>query len=215
MKIFFALFFLLAIFLAAYPFLDQSEKTETLSGLPWQIEISADGSSKVFGLHIGRSRLADAIEILGDDFELAIIAASEETGSLEMYYGHYKAGLLSGKLVLLTDIDEQALKSWRNNAVKSEYMATGKAKKYALSEDDMPRVLDEVITGVTFIPAVNLDEEVILARFGTPENRVQSAGVVHYLYPDKGLDIALHESAKEVLQYVEPHAFDKLLQPLQ
>ena len=215
MKIFFSLFFLLAIILAAYPFLDQSEKTETLSGLPWQIEINADGSSKVFGLHIGQDTLADAIEILGDDFELAIIAASDETGSLEMYFGHYKAGLLSGKLVLLTDIDEQTLKSWRNNAVKSEYMATGKAKKYALSADDMPRVLDEVITGLTFIPAVNLDEEVILARFGIPENRLQSAGVVHYQYPDKGLDIALHERAKEVLQYVQPDAFHKLQQPLQ
>ena len=215
MKIFFALFFLLAIILAAYPFLDQSEKTETLSGLPWQIEIQADGSTRVFGLHIGRDTLADAIEILGDDFELAIIAASDETGSLEMYFGHYKAGLLSGKLVLLTDINVQTLKSWRNHAVKSEYMATGKAKKYALSTDDMPRALDEVIIGVTFIPAVNLDEEVILARFGIPENRVQSAGVVHYQYPDKGLDIALHEHAKEVLQYVEPDAFQNLLQPLQ
>jgi hypothetical protein len=166
-------------------------------------------------LHIGQDTLADAIEILGDDFELAIIAASDETGSLEMYFGHYKAGLLSGKLVVLTDIDEQTIKSWRNNAVKSEYMATGKAKKYALSADDMPRVLDEVITGLTFIPAVNLDEEVILARFGIPENRLQSAGVVHYQYPDKGLDIALHERAKEVLQYVQPDAFHKLQQPFQ
>jgi hypothetical protein len=214
-KIFFTLFFLLAITLAVYPFLDQSENSETLSGLPWQIETRADGSTQVFGLHIGRSRLADAIEKLGDDMELAIIAASDETGSLEMYYGHYKAGLLSGKLVLQTDIDEQDLKRWRDNAVKSEYMATGKAKKYTLSVDDMPRVLDEVIVGLTFIPAVNLDEEVILARFGMPENRVQSAGVVHFLYPDKGLDIALHESSKEVLQYVEPHAFQKLLQPLE
>ena len=215
MKIFFSLFFLLAIILAAYPFLDQSEKTETLSGLPWQIEIQADGSTRVFGLHIGRDTLAEATNILGDDFELAIIAASDETGSLEMYFGHYKAGLLSGKLVLLTDIDEQTLKSWRKNAVKSEYMATGKAKKYALSTDDMPRALDEVIIGITFIPAVNLDEEVILARFGIPKNRVQSADVVHYQYPDKGLDIALHERAKEVLQYVEPDAFQNLLQPLQ
>lgn len=215
MKIFFALFFLLAIILAVYPFLDQHEKPEALSGLPWQIEMKADSSTQVFGLHIGSSRLSDAIEILGDDMELAIIAAADETGNLEMYYGHYRAGLLSGKLVLQTNIDEQDIKRWRDNAVKSEYMATGKAKKYTVSPDDMQQVLDEVIIGLTFIPAVNLDEEVILARFGKPGKRIESAGVTHFLYPEKGLDIALHESSKEVLQYVEPGAFHQLLQPLQ
>lgn len=215
MKILFALFFLLAIILAVYPFLDQPENTETLSGLPWQIETKADGSTQVFGLHIGSSRLSDAIKILGDDMELAIIAAADETGNLEMYYGHYQAGLLSGKLVLQTDFSEQDIKRWRDNAVKSEYMATGKAKKYTVSPDDMPQVLDEVIIGLTFIPAVNLDEEVILARFGKPGKRIESAGVTHFLYPEKGLDIALHESSKEVLQYVEPGAFYQLLQPLQ
>ncbi len=215
MKIFIALFFLLAIILAVYPFLDQPEKPEALSGLPWQIEMKADSSTQVFGLHIGSSRLSDAIEILGDDMELAIIAAADETGNLEMYYGHYRAGLLSGKLVLQTNIDEQDIKRWRDNAVKSEYMATGKAKKYTVSPDDMQHVLDQVIIGLTFIPAVNLDKEVVLARFGKPGKRIESAGVTHFLYPEKGLDIALHESSKEVLQYVEPAAFQQLLQPLQ
>lgn len=215
MKIFFALFFLLAILLAAYPFLDQSEKSETLSGLPWQIEVMADGSTQVFGLHIGSSRLADAIEILGDDMELAIIAASDEGGSLEMYYGHYKTGLLSGKLILLTETSAQDIKRWRDNALKKDYMATGNAKKYTLSPDDMHDVLEEVITGVTFIPAVNLDEEVILARFGTPDSRIESDGAIHFTYSEKGLDIALHEKSKEVLQYVAPEAFQQLVQPLQ
>jgi hypothetical protein len=213
-KIFFALFALFAVLLAAYPFLDQSENTETLTGLPWQIEIQADGSTQVFGLHIGTSRLSDAIERLGSDMELAIIAASDEVGNLEMYYGHYRAGLLSGKLVLQTKISEQKLKRWRANALRSEYMATGQAKKYILSPDDLRQVLDEVIIGLTFIPAVNLDEEVILARFGEPDKRIQSAEVDHFLYPAKGLDIALHEDSKEVLQYVSPDAFQQLIQPL-
>jgi len=214
-KIFFALFFLLAIILAAYPFLDSSDNTEALSGLPWQIEIQADGSTQVFGIDIGNSRLADVIEILGSDMEIAVIAASEEAGNLEMYYGHYKAGLLSGKLVIQTSAGETDIKYWRDNAVKSEYMASGLAKKYFLSADDLPRALDETVTGLTFLPAVNLDDAVIRARFGEPERLVNVAGVTHYLYPEKGLDIALHESSKEVMQYVEPAAFEQLLRPLQ
>ena len=183
-------------------------------GLPWQIEILQDSSTEVFGLNIGVSRLSDAIEKLGSDMELAIVAATDEDGNLEMYYGHYRAGLLSGKLVIQTAISEQKLNRWRNNSLRSEYMKTGMAKKYILSPDDLPQVLDEVIVGLTFLPAVNLDEEVILARFGEPEKRVQLPGVIHFLYPEKGLDLALHEDSKEVLQYVKPDAFQQLIQPL-
>lgn len=217
MKIFFVGFALVAVLLAAYPFFDSFEKNERLIGLPWQINILNDNSTEVFGLNIGRSRLSDAIEKLGSDMELAIVTATDEdeVGSLEMYYGHYRAGLLSGKLVLQTDIDEQRIKRWRDNALRSEYMTSGLAKKYTLSPDNLVEVLDEVIVGLTFIPAVNLDEEVILARFGEPERRIQLAGVKHFLYPAKGLDIALHEDSKEVLQYVSPEDFYQLAVPLE
>ena len=216
MKIFFVLFALLAIVLAVYPFLDQSEKSETLTGLPWQIEIQADGSTQVFGLHIGKSRLSDAIEILGSDMDLAIVVATDaaESGNLEMYYGHYKAGLLSGKLILQTHASEQDIKRWSDNSPRFEYMPSGLAKKYILLDDDLPQVLNEIIKSLTFIPAVNLDEEVILARFGEPEKRIKLSGVTHYLYPKKGLDIALHADSKEVLQYVKPEAFQRLVEPL-
>lgn len=214
MKTFFALFVLLAVALAIYPFLNSSENSGTVTGLPWQITVQPDGSSKVFGLHIGHSRLSDAYEILGDDMELAIIAATDETGELEMYYGHYQAGLLSGKLVLQTSASDLDIKRWRENAAKAEYMASGRAKKYILSDADSTQVLQEIITGITFIPAVNLDEEVILARFGQPEKQLKQAEATHYLYPDKGLDIALYKEAKEVLQYVSPAAFSQLSRPL-
>ena len=223
MKIFFTLFVVVGIMLAAYPFFDASKKTETLRGLPWQIEVLQDGSTQVFGLHVGVSRLSDALKILGDDMEVAIVAATGattdaatigEAGSLEMYYGHYRAGLLSGKLVLQTDISAQKIQNWRTNALRFEYMETGLAKKYILSPDDLPQVYDETIVGLTFIPSVNLDEKVILARFGEPAQRVSFAGVTHYLYPSKGLDIAWHEDSKEVLQYVTPDAFEQLIKPL-
>ena len=215
MKVFFAFFVFLAIVLAIYPFVDQSEDADTLTGLPWQIEILPDGTTQVFALHIGVSRLSDAYQMLGSDMELAIVAASDELGNLEISYGHYQAGLLSGKLVLQTSASEHDLKVWRDNAAKSEYMASGLAKKYTLSENYLSQVLDEVITAITFIPAVNLDEEVILARFGVPDHRIELDGVTHFLYAAKGLDVALHDHSKEVIQYVSPASFQQLLQPLQ
>ena len=214
MKTFFLVFSLLAIILAIYPFLDTSEDSSSVYGLPWQIEVLPDGSSRVFGLTMGNTSLAEAIKILGDDMALAIIAAPDEPGSLEMYYGHYRAGLLSGKLVLQTIVEDDELFRWRENAVSSEYMPSGLAKKYMLSENDLAAVLEQKITGLTFIPAVNLDEEIILARFGEPVRRVQQGDATHYLYPDKGLDIAWYPDAKEVMQYVSPAAFQRLVAPL-
>ena len=201
--------------LAALPFLDQSDESETLTGLPWQVETLPDGITRVFGLQIGSSRLTDVLDILGSDMDLAIIAAPDEVGNLEMYYGHYRTGLLSGKLVLQTGIGEQEIIRLRENSVNSKYMASGQAKKYILSPDDLTHVLNETVTGVTFIPVVNLDEEVILARFGEPDRRIQLTGVTHYLYPRIGLEIALHEEGKEVLQYVSPYAFQQLIKPLE
>jgi hypothetical protein len=222
-KTFFSILFIVAVILAAYPFLNPSDQKESLTGLPWQIDIMPDGSTQVFGLHIGASRLLDAQRILGDDMEVAIVASTiitssgssiKDAGSLEMYYGHYRAGLLSGKLVLHTKASAADIKRWRENAVKSEYMASGQAKKYILDVDDLPQVLNEVIIGLTFAPVVNLDEYVITARFGEASERIEGDGVTHFLYPEKGLDIALYEKAKEVLQYVPPDKFEQLSEPL-
>lgn len=214
MKTFLSILFFLAVILAAYPFFNPSDTQPTLTGLPWQIEVLPDGSTQVFGLHIGVSRLADAVATLGDDMELAVIAATDEAGSLEMYYGHYRAGLLSGKLVLLSDATAEDVQRWRDNAVREEYMASGYAKKYFLSKADLTEAFEGAITSITFIPSVNLDEELVLARFGEPEKRVPGDGVTHYLYPEKGLDISIYAKAKDVLQYVSPSAFGQLTQPL-
>lgn len=213
MKIFFLIFALLAAVLLVSPFLKESENTEIITGLPWQIDVLPDGSTQVFGLHIGVSRLSDVLGILGDDdMELAIISASDEVGSLEMYYGHYKAGVIAGKLVVQASASEKNISEWRERAVKSDYMASGQAKKHLLSGDELKQALNEVVIGLTFIPSINLDEEIIVARFGEPAERVQLEGATHYIYPEKGLDIALFEDAKEVIQYVSPNAMPSILQ---
>ena len=195
---------LLVAFLATYPFLKQAEHSNPLTGLPWQIDVLADGTTKVFGINIGSSRLSDAVKHLGDDMEVAIIAATDEVGKLEMYFRSYRVGLLSGKIVLSTVTSEQNIKRWRDNAIKTDYVATGRAKKYFLSEEDRVIALEEVITGITFIPSVNLDDEIIQARFGVADSSEVIDEVIHYHYLNKGLSIAYSENAKEVMQYTVP-----------
>ncbi len=214
MKRFFPAFFLIIIVLAVYPFLGEDGAPKKLSGLPWQITVMDDGSTRVFGISPGHSSLAEAVAVLGEDFELALVQKAG-TLALEMYFSHYRVGLLSAKMVLAARARDAVLQGWRERAVKTDYMGDGKAKKLQLAADDAKQAMTAMIDSIAFIPAVNLDDEIIRQRFGEPSQILAGAeGVSHYLYPDKGLAIALSESAKGVLQFVAPADFERLRRPL-
>lgn len=215
MRRFLPTFLLIILVLAIYPFLTQDKTSSPkLTGLPWQIEILADGQSLVFGLSPGRSTLQEAMTALGKDYELAIVENAASI-SLELYYSHYRAGLMTAKLVLVAQTEASDLAQWQERAAKVEYMASGSAKKYYLAETDRAAALSSVLRAIAFIPAVNLDDEMVRQRFGEPADLVEAeAGLKYYLYPDLGLVITLSPDSKEVLQYVAPTDFNSLRAPL-
>jgi len=214
MRRFLPTFLLITLVLAIYPFIGKNEKPVGVTGLPWQIVLLPDGSTQVFGLSPGRTTLGQAVARLGEDMELAVMVAKGETGSLEVYYGQYRAGLLSAKLVLGADMDVKTLQLMRENAAKKVVLESG-ARKYVLSEADHEQAFRAVIQTIAYIPAVDLDHDIIINRFGEPEQVIQTDNqAVHYLYPLKGLDVILSPEGKEVLQYVAPHEFKRLREPL-
>jgi len=212
-RLFSLLIFLTIILVAFFSLKPSSEySAEDMKGLPWQIEVLPDGQSEVFGVTLGRSTLGEAREQLGDDMELAIIAApGQDAGGLEMYYGHYKAGPFSGKLVLAANLAPEVLAQLAKRAIRARYMDSG-ARKFTLNPDDLPIAFRAPLESMTFIPAVNIDEASAIKRFGTPAKTFHaSEQVTHLLYPDKGLDLIINEKGKEVLQYVAPRDFDRLI----
>ena len=214
MRRFLPTFLIIILVLAIYPFLGRDEKPVGVVGLPWQIDILPDGSTKVFGLSPGRTTLGQAVARLGDDMELAIMAAKGETGSLEMYYGHYRAGLLSAKLVLGVDLDAETLQRMRENAASRKVLKSG-TRKYILGQDNREQAFDAVIQTISFIPATKLNHEMVINRFGEPAEVITVGDQNrHYLYPAKGLDVILGEEGKDVLQYVAPEEFNRLRDPL-
>lgn len=174
-----------------------------VTGLPWQIDKLADGATRVFGISLGQTTLGAAIERLGDDMDLAIIAAPDEAGSLEAYYSHYSAGPITGKLILILDITPDELLALRERAFHD-----GGTRRYHLHPDDLPAAYRAPVRVITFMPSFNLDEEIVQARFGTPAEIIHAhPGQQHLLYPGKGLDLVLNSDGKELLQYLHPHAF--------
>jgi hypothetical protein len=187
---------------------------QTVSGLPWQVEVLGNGQSRVFGLTIGASTFADAATHFGATGELAIVAAPGESGTLEMYFNDVTAGAVTGKMLLTADLPAETVTAMRERAAKVEYMQSS-TKKAMLAEQDVAAALQAVVFAVTFIPTANLDEDVIVQRFGKPVERIRTAATLeHFLYPERGLDLALDSEGKEVLQYVVPSRFETLRQPL-
>ncbi|MDO9237724.1 MAG: hypothetical protein Q7U28_17030 [Aquabacterium sp.] len=196
----------------------QTTREVAASGLPWLIEVLPGGGSQVMGLTLADaprgSTLADAQQRWGQDMQIAIIAAPGEDGTLEAFVDNAQAGFINGKIVLTAHLPSSDVKAMRARAIKSDFMEST-TRKYTLAAADLPLVLKARITAMSFIPQANLDATTITARFGEPAQRVRiNEHLEHFLYPDKGLDIALNTEGKELLQYVAPSQFERLRAPL-
>jgi hypothetical protein len=190
---------------------DTQNDSNPVTGFPWQIERQPDGTTRVFGIVPGRTTLGEAIAQLGDDNELAIIAAPGETGSLEVYYGHFTAGRIEGRLILVADVEPENLASMQRRARRE-----GGTHKLFLDEADLPTARRAAVRAITFMPTFNLDEEIARARFGIPAKVLPvSAQERHLLYPALGLDLVLNADGKDVLQYLSPQDFDSYRARLQ
>jgi len=188
--------------------------SEGVEGLPWQIEAMADGTSRVFGLELGRSTLEDARQRFGDDINVGVVAAPGEQGTLEAYFDNVTAGVITGRMILATTLASADVVGMRQRAIRRTLMNDA-TYRYDLNPQDLARALRTPIETITFIPAANIDAATVLARFGTPGERLQTQDhLEHFLYPHKGLDLIIDAKGKDVLQYVAPRDFARLREPL-
>jgi hypothetical protein len=217
MKIFFAVLAIIIGILLAPMLLSptpNNQKGDEITGLPWQIDVRSDGASQVFDLVLATSTLADARTRFGEG-EMALVAAPGETESLEFYFDTITlGGAITGKMIVTADLSADVIAAMRQRAPKTEYMKSS-TKKSSLAEADLPTAWAAPIRGLAFVPSINLDEAMIIQRFGQPKERVKAGSTYeHFLYPDKGLDVRLDSEGKEVLQYVAPRDFARLREPL-
>jgi hypothetical protein len=185
-----------------------------IQDLPWQIEIQQDGSTLVFGLTPGKSSLGDARNRFGSNLELALVAAPGESGDIEAYFADVTLGAVTGKLIVTADLPTEVIEKMRERVSGAKYMNSN-TKKWSLAGEDETTAYAAPIRAIAFIPSANLDEQIILQRFGRPGERIRtSEHIEHFLYPERGLDLALDSDGKELLQYVPPSRFPALRAPL-
>ena len=206
-----ALFFAVALLVAGM--LLPGETPSPVADLPWQIERDLN-SVRVFGLTLGHSTLDEAQNKFQEPAEISLFVSDDGKLAAEAYFDRTSLGGLSAKVVLTAALPQSELQDMYQRGLRTSAMGSG--RKVELHPDDEEEVLHAAIASITYLPATRLDEALIAQRFGTPSRRVREEknDVLHLLYPQSGLDIALNRKNKAVLQYFPPQDFPVLMAPL-
>ncbi|HEY3432988.1 MAG TPA: hypothetical protein VGK09_10610 [Rhodocyclaceae bacterium] len=204
---------ILAIFVLPTFFHSKDDVAEPSHGLPWQIDTLYGGKSRVFDLILGENTLDDAKLKLGNDMQVALIAAPNETGTVEAFFDRVNTGFITGKMIITAEIPAETLEKMKERALKRDYMESS-TRKISLAPQDMQVAMQSQIRAISFIPSINLDAGMVEQRFGTPAERIKVGTTEHMLYPEKGLDVVVDTEGKELLQYVAPGRFAQLKDPL-
>ena len=175
--------------------------------LPWQISLSPDGGSQVFGLALGSATLADAMAKFGGLEGLAVFEPTTGPMSLEAYFGNVQHGPLKAKVIVALEASDDELLAIRERSRRREGSPSGDWK-YRL--DDAPRNhATRRIRVLTYLPGTRgLDTEFFRARFGEPAATLQETGqAVSWFYPALGLSVLIDDNGGEVLEYQAPRDF--------
>lgn len=109
---------ILVIFVLFFVF---SEKTgnnkPVVQTYPWQIDILADGKSRVFGVVLEETLLKEVDAILNSAPKMALFEANNKL-SLEAYYKNVSLGGLTGSFIFTINASVQQLNKIKNEALR-------------------------------------------------------------------------------------------------
>lgn len=204
------------IALIAALWLPGGQPPEEYKNLPWQIEVTGDGHSKVFGITLGQSTLGEVEQQFQEPSEISLFATDDGERVVEAYFNTVILNGFKAKMVATLGFNDEQLQELYDQGERIATLAMGK-RKITLSDTNLERARNTPVVALTYLPRINLDDATVVKRFGEPARKVAEADgkVVHWLYPDKGLDVVMYAEAKEVLQYVAPNDFDRLRNPLE
>ncbi|MGD8570245.1 MAG: hypothetical protein PVJ39_19315 [Gammaproteobacteria bacterium] len=184
---------------------------------PWQVTTNPDGSTSVFGLWLGKSTLQQAEQAFRSQAQVTLFQSAKDNspGKIEAFFDRVNVRGLSARVVMVLDVTPEQFQAMYDRGVRISTLGDG-SRKITLSGEDRRRVRQAVIDSITYLPPIRLETQWIRQRFGEPAQKVSDndGNVIHWLYPDKGLDVVLDEQGNAVLQYVSPSDFAQLVAPL-
>jgi len=188
--------------------------------LPWLVEQDQNGRTRVFGFTLGETTLGDIRTFFKEEGEINLFTRLGTSGeateyAAEAFFEQIYLSRLRANFVISLDANNDLLAPMYERGLRISQSASG-SKKIKLDPIDVEVLLAVPIRSITYLPWKSLDSDIIRNRFGIPaEKRTESeTGVTHWLYPDKGMDVAIDRDGEVVIQYVNQGDFDELLAPL-
>jgi hypothetical protein len=181
---------------------------------PWDVSRDAAGNTRVFDLSIGDSTLADARALLGEEGKINLFQNPGGTRTVEVYFDNILLSNLKADWILTLDVPEDELTGMYERGLRISKTGSG-SRKVKLDPTDVERLATAPIRILTYLPWKSLEPRDIAGNFGEPaEKRTETSGVVHWLYPEQGMDIARDADGGVVIQYLNPAEFDRAVAPL-
>jgi hypothetical protein len=185
--------------------------------LPWRTTTSAAGQTQVFGFTLGETSLKEVRELFGQEGTINLFETPGRTEryGVEVYFEQVYLQSLRADFVVTVDVDQETLGAMYERGLRISQLGSG-SKKVKLDPEDVEALLPRPIRAITYLPQARLDDPLIEKRFGTPaERRAEpETGIVHWLYPERGIDIARDPKGEVVIQYVSQVDFADILTPL-
>lgn len=187
---------------------------------PWDVARTPSGQLQVFGLTFGQSTLADLRTLLGEEGKLNLFAETDADSpdsdfTVEAYFDNILLSNLKADWVVSLTAAQDRLAAMYDRGLRASKLASG-SRKVKLDPDDAAALADAPIRSITYLPWKSLRPEDIVGRFGEPQQQItEASGLVHWLYPDRGLDIARDPDGGVVIQYLGPEDFERALQLLE
>jgi hypothetical protein len=184
--------------------------------LPWNITHPTPDTSRIFGITLGKSTLDQTEEVFKGQAEVEISLFKPTVGKLgvEAFVEEVNFNGLKARIVMNIAVPAEELQGMYERGLRINGTPSG--KRITLTYDDLKRVRSLPIDSLTYLPNTHLEEDIIIKRFGKPAQRVREnrTDVVHWLYPQHGLDIVMGGKEKSLLQYLSPKDFKLISEPL-
>jgi len=125
--------------------------------------------------------------------------------TLETYFERVFLSGLRADFVLVLEADDAQLQEIydRGSRISRTSDAT---RQVELNDADRSRVSGLPIRLINYIPYANLEENLIVGRFGQPSVKIKEmeSGITQWIYPQRGFSIGLNPDGKELIQYMPP-----------
>jgi hypothetical protein len=185
--------------------------------LPWQSALDKAGHTQVFGFTLGETPLADVRRVFKEDGTLSLFhnPGRTEPFAVEAYFEQIYLQSLRADFVVALGLDQATLGQMYDRGLRISQLESG-GKKVKLDPRDAEILAARPIRTIAYLPQARLPEPLLERRFGKPEERrtEPKTGIVHWLYPARGMDIARDPKGKIVIQYANSADFASLLAPL-